>query len=363
MMLDLESQLSRYGDVLNEAALSSVTASDLSTTTRRLSRPRRSRMIVAVAIVLALAVVATVALVRTSSEHSVNIPPATEAEHTTANLANGVSWVIPDSWQASDVVAPEHGTGDPDLFAVELLAAGTAPRPAGLSGVLCGETPPDPTQAFVSLREYPDGPQPGSAPRPDHFSSGDATPTTLPYCDTPAGVQVLKATFSDHQRGFLVYVVMGSQASPETQAEAWTILDSLRIDAFTPATPDVAAQITSAFTTAVTSVDPSSARAAIDNAERLPQGIRDRIASLGEAGNYKIEVSDIGVLGEQARVHYRLGTTGSDLSSDSSVMSSGYGFGYGYAVARDGAWKVSLDTACQWIQTLGLTCPATTPTT
>jgi hypothetical protein len=353
---------SNVRDTLERGAAPPRRPIDLDGLANESSTRRRRRRIgtVGVAAAAVVMVVVAVVLFRPSSGHDIHTPPASRTGHAVTNIENGVGWTIPDTWQASTLVGGEvvHGDAGPgtaDLSAVEMLAAGTTARPAGLGGVLCGEAPPAPTQAFLSVREYPDGPQPGMQPRPTPISSADAAPTTLAFCSSTPGVQVLRIAFVEHRRGFLVYLVIGSQASPATQTEAWDILNSLNVASLATPSPREATQITDAFQAAVTSSDPV-ASAAIDQADRLPTGVRDQITKLGNTGNYKIEVRDITVNGELARVRYRLGTNGTDLSSDASALTSGYG----YAIQRDSTWKVTLDTACQWVQTLGLACPAST---
>jgi hypothetical protein len=145
---------------------------------------------------------------------------------------DGLQVTLPPRWQpAREPLTP--GLEDPR----EVLAVATFPlryrRTActHVAGSALEDLGPD--DAFVTLQER--GLDPGSAwldfpERPAHFGPQLGGPSEASAC-------VPSAHFNDHWFGFTAQgrhfhadVVFGSRVSAATRAEAWAILDSLRVD-------------------------------------------------------------------------------------------------------------------------------------
>jgi hypothetical protein len=146
--------------------------------------------------------------------------------------AHGIGFDLPPGWHEADA-SLTPGLTDPR----EVLAVGTFPlvyREAACahmpSSALEDMTPRD---AFVTLQER--GADAGSRwydfpARPERFGPELGGPSEAAQC-------VPSARFSDHWFGFTdggrhfhVLVAFGPEVSASVRAEAWKILDSLRID-------------------------------------------------------------------------------------------------------------------------------------
>ncbi len=146
--------------------------------------------------------------------------------------AHGLKVVLPPRWR------PAHGSLTPGLGDPrEVLAAATfalryrRTACAHVAGSALEDLGPD--DAFISLQER--GLDPGSAwsdfpERPAHFGPELGGPSEASAC-------VPTAHFSDHWFGFTAGarhfhadLAFGTQASANTRAQAWAILDSLRVD-------------------------------------------------------------------------------------------------------------------------------------
>jgi hypothetical protein len=164
-------------------------------------------------------------------EARVSSPAASGAAGVGRLAAHGVSVSLPPGWAAAP--APLTRTTDPR----EVLAVGTFPlryRPSG-----CTHLPTSALEdlgaadALVLLMERgldPAASWPDFPPRPDHFGPELGGASEAAAC-APG------ARFADHffgvtaaGRHFHVEVAFGPRASAATQAQAWGILDDLRVD-------------------------------------------------------------------------------------------------------------------------------------
>ena len=146
--------------------------------------------------------------------------------------AHGLTVAVPPRWRPADE-SLTPGLGDPR----EVLAVATFDLQyrrtacAQVAGSALEDMGPD--DAFVTLQER--GLDPGSAwsdfpDRPAHFGPELGGPSEASAC-APS------AHFSDHWFGFTAGgrhfhadIVFGTEASGTTRAQAWGILDSLRVD-------------------------------------------------------------------------------------------------------------------------------------
>jgi hypothetical protein len=145
---------------------------------------------------------------------------------------HGLTVSLPRSWQRADVNLTPN-LGDPR----QALAVGTFPlryRPTG-----CAHVPGSALEdmgargAFVELEERgvdPSSSWPGFPPRPVHFGPRLGGQSEAAQC-------VPTARFTDHWFGitaggrhFHVRVAFGPDTPAATREEAWTILDSLKVD-------------------------------------------------------------------------------------------------------------------------------------
>jgi hypothetical protein len=179
---------------------------------------------VRLAVVLILAATLTAAACG-AQEASVSSP----AEATFG--AHGVTVGLPPGWGPAP--APLTRTTDPR----EVLAVGTFPlryRPTG-----CNHLPTSaledlgPRDALVLLTErgfdaasdWPDFP-----PRPERFGPALGVASEAPACAPGARFADRFFGVTDAGRHFHVEVAFGPDASAVTRAQAWAILDSLRVD-------------------------------------------------------------------------------------------------------------------------------------
>ena len=155
---------------------------------------------------------------------------------------HGFSVAYPATWlRAAESLTPL--LSDPQ----EILSVGTYELRAG--GDRCAQFPDralddlGKTDALVTLQEDSSTIRPGAPgfpPRPPHFGaeSGRGDDESPGCVSEPKDFFHRWIPFHDRGRSFYAYVAMGSAASPQTQEEAWAILDSLEFD---PA-PDAAAR-------------------------------------------------------------------------------------------------------------------------
>ena len=198
----------------------------------RAGRRRRYRKAAATVTVLAAALLWAV---DRGPEEAVDV--ATADLTRTEDPAHGFSVEYPSTWQrAATSLTP--GRTNP----VEILSLGTGDLVEGSRG--CPELPTgtleamSPTDAFITVQEelsspaalFPNRPYPFP---PAGLEDGGQVPTCLAhpptFDDWPLRFWWLR--FQDTGRGFYVLVAIGDQATEQTRAETWAILDSLRFDA------------------------------------------------------------------------------------------------------------------------------------
>jgi hypothetical protein len=158
--------------------------------------------------------------------HAATTPPTTEAS------AHGLTVALPGGWQAAAESLTPH-LADPR----EELAVATFPL--RYRETACAHVPGSaledlgPGDAFVELEER--GLDPGSSwagfpARPARFGPSLGGPSEASACTPAARFTDHWFTFSDAGRHFHVRVAFGPQASEEVRRQAWTILESLRVD-------------------------------------------------------------------------------------------------------------------------------------
>jgi hypothetical protein len=175
---------------------------------------------------IAVAVVALLLLAACGEDDPVR-PRATPAP--VVATGRGVSVELPVGWQAAPSTLTPH-LDDPR----EVLAVGTYPlryREAD-----CAHVPTSalqdlgPGDAFITLQERGNGASSGFPPRPARFGPELGGPSEASACAPDARFTDHWFTFSDGGRRFHVEVAFGPAASPTVRAQAWAILDHLRID-------------------------------------------------------------------------------------------------------------------------------------
>jgi hypothetical protein len=144
----------------------------------------------------------------------------------------GVTVELPPGWQ------PARASLTPSLRDPrEVLSAGTFPLSYRETG--CAHLPSSALEdlgradALVTVQER--GLDPGSSwqgfpPRPARFGPGLGGPSEASACVPPARFTDHWFTFSDAGRHFHVLVAFGPDAPGTVRAEAWAVLDSLRVD-------------------------------------------------------------------------------------------------------------------------------------
>lgn len=148
-------------------------------------------------------------------------PPRTLAE------GRGLTAELPEGWRATDTnLTP--GLGDPR----QAFAAATYPlrhRPTECAHVP-GRALEDlgPHDALVELEERGQGVR--AAGRPERFGPSLGGRSEAYACVPRASFREHWFEFGDGGRHFHVRVAFGPQAPADVQEEAWSILDSLRVD-------------------------------------------------------------------------------------------------------------------------------------
>jgi hypothetical protein len=146
---------------------------------------------------------------------------------------HGLEFALASNWeQASVSLTP--GLTDPR----EVMSVGTFPlqyRQTGC-GHVAGSALEDlgPGDAFVTLQER--GNEAGSAwldfpARPDHFGPELGGRSEAAQCVPTARFTDHWFGFTDGGRHFHVLVAFGPDASAEVRDQAWSVLDSLKVDA------------------------------------------------------------------------------------------------------------------------------------
>jgi hypothetical protein len=146
----------------------------------------------------------------------------------------GVTVAVPPGW--SSAPGPPTSVSDP----VERIAVASAPAPINPERAKCeteaSERSLPPTAAMVIILEYTTdigGPLGSYAPRPSRFGPhtpaaiGGRTPAPAFECFDGPGWTF---QFTDHERRFLVWVLLGPKAGANVEAQALTALDSLSVD-------------------------------------------------------------------------------------------------------------------------------------
>jgi hypothetical protein len=146
--------------------------------------------------------------------------------------AHGIAVELPPGWEAAPT-SLTPGLTDPR----EVLAVATFPlqyRPT-LCAHVAGSALEDlgPRDAFVTLQERgldSDSAWQGFPARPRHFGPGLGGASEAGDCVPRARFADHWFGFSDRDRHFHVLVAFGPDATAATRAQAWAVLDSLRID-------------------------------------------------------------------------------------------------------------------------------------
>jgi hypothetical protein len=161
------------------------------------------------------------------------------ARRATAYRARGLAVSLPPGWGA----AAESLT--PNLVAPrEVLAVATYPLRYRDSA--CNHLPGSALEdlgaagALVTLYER-DRPGADVPPRPARFGPGLGGPSEASACAPGARFRDHWFEFADHGRAFHVLVAFGPDASAQTQAQTWAILDGLQVE---PATISIGRPVT-----------------------------------------------------------------------------------------------------------------------
>lgn len=147
-------------------------------------------------------------------------------------LGHGLSVQLPAGWQAArESLTPS--LGDPR----EVMSVGTFPlryRPG-----MCAQFPSGtleelgPGDAFLTIQERgvdPSSRWPDFPPRPARFGPELGGASEVEACVRNIRFRDHWFGFTDGERHFHVLVLFGLQASEAIRAQAWAILDSLRVD-------------------------------------------------------------------------------------------------------------------------------------
>jgi hypothetical protein len=147
-------------------------------------------------------------------------------------LGHGLSVQLPPGWQAADASLTPHLT-DPR----EEMSVGTFPlryRDADCSQFPSGALEQlGPADAFVTLQERGQDPRstwPDFPPRPAEFGPQLGGGSEVEQCVPSVSFADHWFGFTDAGRHFNALVVFGADASDQVKAQAWSVLDSLRVD-------------------------------------------------------------------------------------------------------------------------------------
>jgi hypothetical protein len=208
---------------------------------RRLQRLRRAAM---AALCSGVLVGLTLWLIGTASTSpSVTVNPAVSGRF--SDPVHGFSITLPDGWHRAQ--QPLVASIDPQ----ELLSVGTYPLPANTAGPACDAQLPKtdldhlrPSDLYLLVIENHFSVTPTSTAPIDparyparprnfanaHFHTGACTGPTWSYPD----IKFEQLFFRDRGRVIGVYLASGRAVTPQRQAQAWQLLNSLRL---TPNTP------------------------------------------------------------------------------------------------------------------------------
>lgn len=228
-------------------------------------RRRLHRRATAAASVLLVAGLAVVGVGRPDSSDPARVVTTADSIIAT-EPAHGFSVEHPPTWRRATTSLTPNLT-DP----IEILSLGTGDLPPG--GQACAQFPVAaleamrPTDAFITVQERLSPQAAGLAPgqpfdetagfpdRPDQFPPAGSKDTSV-VVDCLAAPPVFDHwwfAFNDADRGFYVLVAIGTEATGQTRAEAWAILNSLHVD--------TAAAATSTTATAAAPTPPASGSA------------------------------------------------------------------------------------------------------
>lgn len=152
-----------------------------------------------------------------------------ESRTTTPASGRGITAQLPEGWRVARTSLTPH-LGDPR----QAFAAATYPR--RYRRTQCVHVPGSaledlgPRDAFVELEERGTGGGGIFPRRPERFGPSLGTTSESTECVPRASFREHWFEFTDAGRNFHVRVAFGLEATARTQDEAWSILDSLRID-------------------------------------------------------------------------------------------------------------------------------------
>ncbi len=358
---------------LHDAAAKPSREAPLSAIETRLRRRRRLRQgaigVCAVALVGALG--GGIALSTGDGPNIQAIPPAAAASATAGDPP--ITFELPNGWGESPV--------EPGLrYDQEVFTVGTALQPTGIAHNQCLADLQYQDDVFVMLREFTAvvllklalDPEPGISSiatldfpdRPADFATvpregGRCFPDIdrFPNVENP----VFSYRFQDGGRMFIADVTFGSESSPERQAEAFAVLNSLVMSPITVIPEPVA---TTVPVTVPASADSEAITAAflgwIDTRPIDASGvyiedfasIRDAVIGAAEANGHPDEYTG------RVEAITRIGENDADVIYsfiiDGQAVVANLG---GHAVKIDGVWLVSRDTVCEALLMGPVHCP------
>lgn len=154
---------------------------------------------------------------------------ASARPHRVTDARHGLSYELPAGWFRARRSLTPHLV-DPR----EVLSAATYPLRyrqtscAQVPGSALEDLPRD--GAFLTIEERGRGSADGFPARPAHFGPQEGGNADFRGCVPRARFNDSWFTFGDGGRHFHVDVAFGPQATRATRAQAWAILDSLRVD-------------------------------------------------------------------------------------------------------------------------------------
>ena len=165
--------------------------------------------------------VAVVVLLAGCSEDERQAPTATAT-------GRGLTAELPEGWQATrKILTPRLGDPRQAFLAATFALRYRETECAQIPGSALEDL--GPRDALVELQERGTGGG-GFPSRPARFGPGLGTESTSSDCVPRAVFREHWFEFSDAGRNFHVRVAFGPEAPAAVQDEAWSILDSLRID-------------------------------------------------------------------------------------------------------------------------------------
>lgn len=292
--------------------------------------------------------------------------PIVRTTHPAEALASGggLSVNLPDGW----VQIPLDGAPHPVVLAVgtALLAPGTQAD--------CATGPEHATDAFVLISIYGEdsaipNDRPGDFANAAHNEaacplSAEATTTTSgpgTSTSTPSFGRVLSFEFADNGFVLRAHITFGTDTPPSRQAEAFAVLNSLRVVATLPSQvqttvpstvprSDDTKAITAAFLGWINTrpYDSDAEAQFIEDYANIRSAIHAAGVINGDPGGYTGRVDAI----------TRVGANDADVIY--SFIHNGQvavPYQHGHAVKINGVWMVSRDTVCAAIAIDGTKCP------